>query len=101
MAKFVEEALKEYEYVVIDTAPVLSAGESLAIAAAVDATLLCVMRDFSRIDHVARTTRRLEAAGVNVAGTIFSGISARGYAYRYGNYDYAAGMTIEQADSAT
>ena len=101
MAKFVEEALKEYEYVVIDTAPVLSAGESLAVASAVDATLLCVMRDFSRIDHVSRTTRRLEAAGVNVAGTIFSGISARGYAYRYGDYDYSAGMTIEQADSAT
>ena len=100
MAKFVQEALREYEYVVVDTAPVLSAGESLAVASAVDATLLCVMRDFSRIDHVARTTRRLEAAGVNVAGTIFSGISARGYAYRYGDYDYSAGMTIEQTDSA-
>ena len=100
MAKFVEEALKEYDYVVIDTAPVLSAGETLAVASAVDATLLCVMRDFSRIDHVSRTTRRLEAAGVNIAGTIFSGISARGYAYRYGDYDYSAGMTIEHTDSA-
>ena len=100
MAKFVEEALKEYDYVVIDTAPVLSAGETLAVASAVDATLLCVMRDFSRIDHVSRTTRRLEAAGVNIAGTIFSGISARGYAYRYGDYDYSAGMTIEQTGSA-
>ena len=101
MAKFVEQALQEYEYVVIDTAPVLSAGETLAVASAVDATLLCVMRDFSRMDHVARTTRRLEAAGVNVAGTIFSGISARGYAYRYGDYDYSTGMTIEQVDSAS
>ena len=101
MAKFVEQALKEYEYVVIDTAPVLSAGESLAVAAAVDATLLCVMRDFSRVDHVTRTTRRLEAAGVNVAGTIFSGISARGYAYRYGDYKYSVGLTVEQTDNAT
>ena len=98
MAKFVEKALTEYEYVVIDTAPVLSAGESLAVASAVDATLLCVMRDFSRVDHVRRTTRRLDAAGVNVAGTIFSGISAQGYAYRYGDYDYSAGLTVEQTD---
>ncbi len=86
---FVEDALLTYKYVVVDTAPVLAAGETLAIASSVDATLVCVMRDVSRKENVIRTTRRLEAAGASVAGTVFSGVSARQYGYRYGNYHYA------------
>ncbi|WP_146458695.1 polysaccharide biosynthesis tyrosine autokinase [Rubripirellula tenax] len=88
---FIDDALSQYSYVVMDTAPVLSAGETLAVASAVDATLICVMRDVSRIDNVTRTTRRLEAAGASIAGTVFSGVSARQYSYRYGDYDYAIG----------
>ena len=78
---------------VVDTAPVLSAGESLSVASQTDATLVCVMRDVSRSDAVLRTTRRLEAAGANVAGTVFSGVPARQYAYRYGDYRYLAPKT--------
>ncbi len=89
MREIVDMALGEYSYVVVDTAPVLSAGESLAVASAVDATLLCVMRDVSRMENVTRSMRRLEAAGANIAGTVFSGVSPRQYAYRYGDYQYA------------
>ncbi|TWU55695.1 polysaccharide biosynthesis tyrosine autokinase [Rubripirellula reticaptiva] len=91
MKDFVDHALSHYSYVVMDTAPVLSAGETLAVASAVDASLICVMRDVSRIDNVTRTTRRLEAAGASIAGTVFSGVSARQYSYRYGDYHYALG----------
>jgi capsular exopolysaccharide synthesis family protein len=97
MKKFVEEALETYQYVVLDTAPVLSAGESLAVASAVDATLLCVMRDLSRMENVTRTTRRLEAVGATLAGTVFSGVTARQYAYRYGDYHYSSPQNITNA----
>ncbi|XZE54259.1 polysaccharide biosynthesis tyrosine autokinase [Planctomycetaceae bacterium SH139] len=86
---FMTEALKIYKYVVIDTAPVLSAGETLAITSTVESTLLCVMRDVSRFDSIQRTTRRLEAAGASIIGTVFSGVTSRQYAYRYGDYQYA------------
>ena len=88
MSALVQQALELYTYVVVDTAPVLAAGESLAVASAVDSSLLCVMRDVSRVDNVARTTKRLEAVGANLIGTVFSGVSARQYAYRYGDYRY-------------
>lgn len=86
MQAFVQAALREYQYVIFDTAPVLSAGESLAVATSVDTTLVCVMRDVSRVDHVLRASQRLVAAGAKIAGTVFSGISARQYVYRYGDY---------------
>ena len=82
----ISKAKDDYRFIVIDTAPVLAAGETLAVASKTDATLVCVMRDLSRADAVVRTTRRLEAAGANVIGTVFSGVPTRQYSYRYGQY---------------
>ncbi|TWT81172.1 Tyrosine-protein kinase YwqD [Planctomycetes bacterium CA13] len=88
MKAFISDAMEKYTYVVVDTSPVLSAGETLAIASAVESTLMCMMRDVSRMDSVRLATRRLEAAGANMVGTVFSGVTAQQYAYRYGDYHY-------------
>ena len=90
MRDIVDRALDDYEYVIVDTAPVLSAGETLSITAAVDITLLCVMRDVSREDCITRTTKRLESSGAHIAGTVFSGVPSHEYAYKYGDYEYVA-----------
>ncbi|QDS88362.1 Tyrosine-protein kinase ptk [Rosistilla ulvae] len=96
-----DQALEKYSFVIFDTAPVLAAGETLAIASETDATLVCVMRDVSRTDSVVRSSRRLEASGANVAGTVFSGVPSSQYAYRYGDYRYFTArpepQTIENA----
>ncbi|WP_161604323.1 polysaccharide biosynthesis tyrosine autokinase [Roseiconus nitratireducens] len=94
MRELIDQALKRYDFVIVDTAPVLSASETLAVAASVDTTLVCAMRDVTRKDSVVRTTHRLEAAGANVAGTIFNGVTPRQYAYRYGDYTYAGAGEI-------
>ncbi|TWU44320.1 Tyrosine-protein kinase YwqD [Novipirellula aureliae] len=86
--RFMNEACKRYRYVVIDTAPVLSAAETLTVGAAADATLLCVMRDVSRQDATQLTARRLQAAGATVTGTVFSGVATQEYSSRYGDYNY-------------
>lgn len=78
-----------YRYVVIDTAPVLPAAETLAIAAASDATLLCAMRDVSRSEHLKRAQSKLQSAGAKMLGLVFSGMPRAHYHYRYGNYEYA------------
>ncbi len=49
---------------VIDTAPVLAASETFAFSSLADATMVCVMRDASRQDHLKRCLNRLEASGV-------------------------------------
>ncbi|HBJ38172.1 MAG TPA: exopolysaccharide synthesis protein, partial [Planctomycetaceae bacterium] len=85
---FMKNALNTYTYVVVDTAPVLAAGETLAIAATAESTLLCLMRDVSRLESIRQTTRRLEAAGAKIVGTVFSGVTSRQYSYRYGDYHY-------------
>ncbi len=87
--KVLEQVTARYRYVIVDTAPVLPAAETLTITAACDATLLCAMRDVSQSEHVKRTFRRLEESDSNVIGAVFSGVPSRIYAARYGDYRYA------------
>jgi capsular exopolysaccharide synthesis family protein len=83
-----EEARPVYRHIVIDTPPVLVAGETMLMAAAADATILCTMRDVSRHEQVRKAYERLAEADANVVGCVFSGVSMRQYRYRYGRYEY-------------
>lgn len=77
-----------YDCIVIDTPPLLACSESLVLAKAVDVTLLCAMRDVSRLDQVRKSHDRLLAAGVRPAGIVLNGISPKTYTSRYGSYEY-------------
>jgi tyrosine-protein kinase Etk/Wzc len=77
-----------YDHIIIDTPPILAASEALLMASAADAAILCVRRDFSRLDQVGDAYARLMTAGVKTAGAVLNGIPARHYAYRYGSYYY-------------
>jgi len=88
-----EEARPLYRHIVIDTPPVLVAGETMVIAAAADATILCTMRDVSRHEQVRKAHERLAEADANVVGCVFSGVSVREYRYRYGHYEYGKAAT--------
>ena len=81
-----EKLACSYRYVLIDTPPALAASEALVIAAASDASLLCVMRDVSRIDQVKKAYDCVLAATANPLGVVLNGVSTRSYSYRYGSY---------------
>jgi capsular exopolysaccharide synthesis family protein len=86
-----------YHHIVIDTPPILPASEALVMARAADAAVLCVRRDYSRLDQVAEAHQRLLAAGVKTVGAVLSGIPTRHYAYKYGGYYYSE--SIEEAEA--
>jgi polysaccharide biosynthesis transport protein len=75
-----------YRHVIIDTPPILAASESLVLNQGADASLICVMRDVSRMDQVRKACERLIAAGGHPIGTVLNGIPTRHYSYRYGSY---------------
>jgi len=87
-AAMVEKLRDMYEHIIIDTPPILPASEALVMAGAADATILCVRRDFSRVDQVSESVARLTASGVKVAGAVLNGVPSQHYAYRYGSYYY-------------
>lgn len=75
-----------YRYIVIDTPPVLAASESVVLNREADASILCTMRDVSRVDQVDETHSRLLAAGARPARIVLNGVPTRQYGYHYGEY---------------
>jgi capsular exopolysaccharide synthesis family protein len=84
--KMIAEAREEYDYIVLDTPPVLPASEALLFAKVADAVLMCALRDKSRIEQLVQAYHRLESSGANVAGSVLSGVPVREYASYYGDY---------------
>jgi len=84
--KMILEAREEYDYIVIDTPPVLPASEALLFAKVADAVLMCALRDKSRIEQLVQAYHRLESSGARVAGSVLSGVPVREYASYYGDY---------------
>jgi capsular exopolysaccharide synthesis family protein len=84
--QLIAEAKQEYDYIVLDTPPVLPASEALLFAKVADAVLMCALRDKSRIEQLVQAYQRLESSGCNVAGSVLSGVPVREYASYYGDY---------------
>jgi capsular exopolysaccharide synthesis family protein len=82
------EFREKYDYVVIDSPPVLAVSEALVLARQADASLICAMRDSSRVDQVRRAYDRLVGAGSHPAGIVLNGVPIDTYARRYGTYGY-------------
>jgi len=88
LKSLLETVRSSYRHIVIDTPPILAAGEALVFGKAADATLICAMRDVSRMDQVTAAQERLVGAGAKPAGLVLNGVPTKQYAYRYGTYEY-------------
>jgi capsular exopolysaccharide synthesis family protein len=86
-----EEALawarRNYDYVLIDSAPVNLVSESSLVARHADLTLLIVRQGTSR-GAAQAARKRLDAMGVRLAGSVLNGSSMKGseYGYYYTTY---------------
>ena len=78
----------KYRYVIVDSPPVLSASESVVLAHACDAVLICSRCDYSRSIQLRAAKERLLSAGARVLGAVISGVPTRSWAQRYGGYGY-------------
>ncbi len=68
------EKLKlEYDFIVVDSHPVLDATDSLLLGQHVDAVLLSILRDVSRSPRVYTASQRLATLGVRLLGAVVNG----------------------------
>jgi capsular exopolysaccharide synthesis family protein len=85
-AGLIEKLRKNYDRIVLDAAPLLSASEVLPMLKAVDGVLLCARKDHSKAAQVKLARERLERAGIQRVGGVFGGLSCHSYAFQYGEY---------------
>ena len=76
-----------YDFVVIDSAPLLPVADSLHLAQHADAVVLSVYRDVSRLPAVFAGHERLAALGVRILGVVVTGVTIDHYGHAD---DYAA-----------
>jgi capsular exopolysaccharide synthesis family protein len=66
---------QHYDFIIIDSHPVLQAADSLLIGLHVDAVILALMRDLSRMPRVSMACQRLTDLGIPVLGAVVNGLA--------------------------
>lgn len=109
MRNLIEELKQRYDYVIIDTPPVLLISDALALAPMTDGAVLVCRHEVSFVSDIARALHQLEFAKANILGVVVNDYKAPakgkyGYGYKkyyYYSYGYGYGSTNpEDTDDA-
>ena len=87
---------ERYDFIIVDTAPVLLVTDSLIISQHVDAVIFSILREVSQIPPVHAAYERLSSLGVRIFGAVVSGVSHSHYTY--GAYPYPGKNTTTGHD---
>jgi len=93
LAAHLQNFSSQYDYVIIDTPPVLVAADTPAIAAQSGTLLLVARAGETQMGEIHECAKRLAHAGKAVTGVLLNALDLRrrhygSYAYRYGGYRY-------------
>lgn len=87
-----KELRSRYEYVVVDTTPLLAVTDAAILAAASDGVLIVARYGHTKREQVWHSVSNLESVGAPLLGAVFTMVPTRGagsYGYAYG-YKYEA-----------
>jgi succinoglycan biosynthesis transport protein ExoP len=84
--KICEPLRAEFDFIVVDSAPVLPVADSLLVGQFVDGVILSILYDVSRFPKVYAAQERLEMLGIRMLGAVVSGTKVDDYGpdYQYG-----------------
>jgi capsular exopolysaccharide synthesis family protein len=88
MAELLETMSARYDRIIVDTPPVLSVSDSLALANLADAVVLVVRSGIARKKAVLRVRNLLHRANSNVVGAVFNCVDLQLEHYYYAQRSY-------------
>lgn len=95
MIKMMDELSEKYDYILIDSPPVISVSDALYISKFTDAVLFVINQSETKRSLVKESVSLLKLNDVNIIGSIITKVDLNknrygyGYGYSYGyNYDY-------------
>ncbi|HEX7577747.1 MAG TPA: CpsD/CapB family tyrosine-protein kinase, partial [Verrucomicrobiae bacterium] len=87
MVKFLQESIKEYDYVLIDTAPVMAADDVTSLAPLVDGVIFVIRAEFTSARVARAALDMLYQRKARVLGLVFNSVRATASDY-YSYYRY-------------
>ena len=102
--RLLAELAERYDYIIVDSAPVLPVADSIALAGTVDGVVLVAQAGRVTGKNVGESLERLGRVSAPVIGMVLNQArkaDSTGYGYGYGdNYSYAGARTGAPADDA-
>ncbi len=92
--KLLSELRAEFDYVIVDSTPLLAVTDAAVLAAGADGVLVMARFGQTKRDQLAHSVETLRAVGAPLLGSVFTMIPPRGttsYNYGYGYYGEDAG----------
>jgi capsular exopolysaccharide synthesis family protein len=89
MTELLDEAREEFDFIVIDCAPLLAVTDATWLGNQVNGALLTVLYDKTRTHNLERVMAAAEVGGLNILGAVLTRVPRRGVS-RYGVGSYGA-----------
>ena len=85
MENFLDECKINFDYIILDTPPILPVTDSKLLAIKADATVLVVRSEISKLKHVSQAFKELVKVNANVIGTILNDVEVHSERLYYNN----------------
>lgn len=72
-----EKLREQFDFIILDSAPILSVSDSLSLGQYVDGAILSVLRDHSELRKVNKSAELLDGMGVRLLGTVVNGVPCK------------------------
>jgi len=88
MTALMEQASQDYDYVLVDTPPILAVTDPAIVGRYAGTTLLVARFDMTPVKEMVYTIKRFEQNGIDVKGVILNSVERKANSYNY-HYGYA------------
>jgi Mrp family chromosome partitioning ATPase len=80
---------RQYDYIIVDSAPLGTVSDNYPIAALANATVVMVRHGFTKKSYLQGTLSELQSSGIKGISLLLNDLSLKGSSYRYSsNYKY-------------
>ena len=99
MQNILQRAKEEYDYVLIDTPPVLPVTDSLVLGSMVDGLILVIDSGEVKVEMAREVKNQLVHAGANILGVVLNKVRSEHHGYGYGYYYYYGHESVRGGDN--
>lgn len=88
MKNVLQRAKEQYDYVLIDTPPVMPVTDALIVSRFVDGMILVIASAEVKVEMARDVKNQLQHAGANILGVVLNKVRSEHHGYGYGYYYY-------------
>lgn len=88
MKNVLQRAKEQYDYVLIDTPPVMPVTDALIVSSFVDGMILVIASAEVKVEMARDVKKQLQQAGANILGVVLNKVRSEHHGYGYGYYYY-------------